>query len=102
MRKHSIKLRPNKCELFKRRIRYIGHMVSGDGVQIDPKDIEAVVSLKVRKPCTVGDVRALLGFLGYYRSFIQDFSQIARPLFELLQSPAETDTSSIKNLKRQG
>ena len=89
MRQHGIKLRPKKCELFKRKIRYIGRMVSGEGIHIDPKDLEAVIALKERKPRTVGELRALLGFLSYYRSFVQDFSRLARPLFELLQNPAE-------------
>lgn len=91
MRQHGIKLRPKKCELFKRQVRYIGRMVSGDGVQIDPKDLEAVIHLKEKEPQTVGEVRALLGFLGYYRSFIQDFSRQAKPLFELLQNPDESN-----------
>lgn len=64
----------------------MGRLVSGEGVQIDPKDLEAVTQFKERKPTTVGEVRALLGFLSYYRSFIQDFSRVARPLFELLQN----------------
>lgn len=87
MREHGIKLRPKKCELFKRQVRYIGRMVSGEGVQVDPKDLEAVLQLKEREPKTVGEVRALLGFLGYYRSYIQDFARLAGPLFELLQNP---------------
>lgn len=89
MRQHCIKFRPTKCKLFKRKICYIGRMVSGEGIQIEPKDLEAVIALKKRKPHTVGEPRILLGFLSYYRSFIQDFSRLARPLFELLQNPAE-------------
>lgn len=65
--------------------------MSGEGVRIDPQDLEAVLALKTKEPHTVGDVKSLLGFLGYYRSFIQDFSRLARPLFELLQKPADTE-----------
>lgn len=63
MRQHGIKLRPTKCELFKREIRYIGRMVSGEGIHIDPKDLEAVIALKERKPRTVGELRTLLGVI---------------------------------------
>ncbi|KAL6483998.1 hypothetical protein MHYP_G00088710 [Metynnis hypsauchen] len=80
LRACGIKLRPTKCELFRHQVRYVGRLVSGEGVQIDPKDLEAVRQLGERRPATVGGVRALLGFLSYYRSFIQDFSRLARPL----------------------
>lgn len=89
MRQHGIKLCPAKCELFKKQIRYLGMLVSGEGVQIDPKDLDAVIAMKERKPRTVGELRTLLGFLSYYRSFVQDFSRLARPLFELLQNSNE-------------
>lgn len=94
MREHGIKLRPNKCELFKREVRYLGQLVSGEGVKIDPQDLAAVIALKEKEPHTVGEVKSLLGFLGYYRSFIHDFSRVAKPLFELLQKPNETGKSN--------
>lgn len=53
MREHGIKLRPAKCELFKREVRYLGWQVSGEGVKIDPQDLAAVMALKEREPCTV-------------------------------------------------
>ncbi|KAL6455438.1 hypothetical protein MHYP_G00361400 [Metynnis hypsauchen] len=94
LRACRIKLRPTKCELFRRQVRYVGRLVSGEGVQIDPKDLEAVRQLGERRPATVGEVRALLGFLSYYRSFIQDFSRLARPLFELIQGSRESGKAS--------
>lgn len=94
MREHGIKLRPKKCEVFKKQVRYIGRLISEDGIQMDPKDVEAVRALQEKEPHTVGDVRKLLGFLSYYRSFIQDFSRLARPLFELLCS-SETNVEPI-------
>ena len=86
LQRHGVKLRPEKCELFRREVRYVGRLVSAQGVRIDPKDLDAVRSLASRTPQTVGDVRKLTGFLGYYRSYIQDFSRIAKPIYELLQS----------------
>lgn len=83
---HGVKLRPEKCELFKREVRYVGRIVSGEGVKIDPRDFEAVQALTNKIPQTVGEVRKLTGFLGYYRSYIQDFSRIAKPIYELLQT----------------
>lgn len=95
LREHGVKLRPKKCEFFKRQVRYVGRLVTSEGVQIDPKDLEAVLHLKERGPKNVGEVRALLGFLGYYRSFIQDFSRIARPLFKLQESHVESGEQPV-------
>ncbi|MGL5295231.1 MAG: ribonuclease H family protein, partial [Aeromonas sp.] len=65
--------------------RYVGRLVSVDGFCIDPKDLDAVLSLKEQKPTTVGELHRLLGFISYYRTYIQDFSRIAKPLYVLLQ-----------------
>lgn len=54
MREYGIKLWPKKCEHFKRQIRYLGWMVSGEGTEIDPKELEAVLQLKKKAPKTVG------------------------------------------------
>lgn len=97
MREHDIKLRPTKCELFQREVRYLGRLVSGEGVKIDPQDLAAVMALKEKEPHTIGNVKSLLGFLGYYRSFIRDFSHTAKPLFELLQKPMEKVTHRTSN-----
>lgn len=85
LQNYGVKLRPTKCDLFKREVRYVGRLVSAEGVRIDPKDLEAVYALKKETPATVGDVRRIAGFLSYYRSYIQDFSRIAKPIYELLQ-----------------
>ncbi|KAJ8006164.1 hypothetical protein DPEC_G00125400 [Dallia pectoralis] len=79
LERDGVKLKPEKCELYRKEIRYVGRLVSAEGVRMDPKDIEAVRALKDKTPQTVGDVRQLLGFLSYYRTYMQDFSRIAKP-----------------------
>lgn len=64
---------------------------------MDPKDIEAVQALNDKRPQTAGEVRQLLGFLSYYRTYVQDFSQIAKPLYELLQ--VKTDIPSTRTFR---
>uniref|UniRef100_A0AAQ6IVH8 Gypsy retrotransposon integrase-like protein 1 n=1 Tax=Anabas testudineus TaxID=64144 RepID=A0AAQ6IVH8_ANATE len=100
LQRHGVKLRPEKCELFRREVRYVGRIVSAEGVKIDPRDLEAVKTLASKTPQTVGDVRKLTGFLGYYRSYIQDFSRIAKPIYELLQTKpgrAQSGTPGKRN-----
>ena len=78
----GLKLKPSKCEFFKQRIAYLGHIVSDKGIETDPKKIEAIVNWPV--PKTVHDVRSFLGFTNYYRKFIYKYAQKAKPLNKLI------------------
>lgn len=49
-------------------------------MRVDPKDLDAIQALRVKTPTTVGEVAKLLGFLSYYRTYIQDFSRVAKPM----------------------
>ena len=80
----GLKLKPSKCEFFKKRIHYLGHIVSNKGIETDPKKIEAIVNWS--GPHTVHEVRKFLGFTNYYRKFVYKYAQIARPLNKLISS----------------
>ena len=86
LRAHGIKLKPKKWKLFKREVNYLGQIVSASGYRSDPANVEAVLSLKKSNPSTVGEVRKLLGRLGYYRRYIQNFARMAYPIYQLLQA----------------
>lgn len=81
---HGVKLTPRKCEVFKNQVRFLGKLVTQEGYTMDPADIAPVQALKQQKPSTIGELRKLLGFISYYRSYIPNFSQIAKPLYDLL------------------
>ena len=76
--KAGLKLKPNKCEFFKTRITYLGHIVSSKGIETDPKKVKAVKNWTI--PKTVTDVRSFLGFTNYYRRFIRGYAKVAKPL----------------------
>ena len=78
----GLKLKPTKCFFFRNEIEYLGHVVSGKGISTNPKKIEAVT--KWPTPKTVYDVRSFLGFVGYYRRFIKNFSKITKPIREVI------------------
>ena len=79
---HNLKLKASKCEFLRSRVTYLGYVVSEDGIEIDPEKTDAIKTRCV--PTTVKEVRAFLGFAGYYRKFLKDYAKIARPLNDLL------------------
>ena len=78
----GLKLKPTKCEFFKSKTSYLGHIVSSKGIEMDPKKVEAVKNWAV--PKTVTDIRSFLGFTNYYRRFIKDYAKVAKPLNTLI------------------
>ena len=79
--KAGLKLKPSKCKFFKPSLKYLGHIVSKDGIATDPHKIEAICNWPTPKMVT--DVRSFTGFTNYYRKFIKGYAKIARPLHEL-------------------
>ena len=82
MKQHGLTLKPNKCEFFKTKVNYLGHIVSHSGVETDPDKISALASWP--EPDNVKALRSLLGFTGYYRRFVKDYAKIIKPLHDLL------------------
>ncbi|KAL5015646.1 hypothetical protein ScPMuIL_007270, partial [Solemya velum] len=77
----GLKLKPQKCHLFKTEVLYLGFIVSNAGVKTDPDKIERIRSWPT--PCNITDVRSFLGLCCYYRKFVDNFSDIAVPLYNL-------------------
>ncbi len=78
----GLKLKPSKCQWFLYEVRYLGHIVSAEGISTDPDKIAAVAKWPV--PVKAPDLRSFLGFTSYYRRFIKNYLRIAKPLHELV------------------
>ena len=102
LRQHGVKLKPRKCSLFKREVRFLGRIVSGDGYRMDPESVKAVEKLKEAFPKTVGEVRQLAGILSYYRRYIRNFAKIAKPIYDFLTTTGNTGQLPSKTLVSWG
>ena len=68
---------------------FLGHVISANGLSVDPQKIEAVVNWK--PPKKVSEVRSFLGLARYYRKFVEGFSRIAAPLTKLTRKDVKYD-----------
>ncbi|KAG8501193.1 hypothetical protein CXB51_003294 [Gossypium anomalum] len=73
----------SKCEFWLREVGFLEHIVSAEGIRVDPSKISAIIDWK--PPRNVSEVRSFLGLVGYYRHFVKGFSMIATPMTRLLQ-----------------
>jgi hypothetical protein len=65
----NLKLKPAKCSFFRQEVEFLGHVISRDGVQTDPKKIEAIKNIGI--PKNVTDLRRFLGIMSHYRKFVK-------------------------------
>jgi len=78
---HKLFLRLEKCEFHQKQIEYLRLVISKNKIVMDPVKVAGVRKWPIPENQT--DVQAFIGFINFYRHFIQDFSTIARPLFNL-------------------
>ena len=83
----NLRLKLPKCHFARREVKYLGHIISNKGIEVDPSKVEAVISYP--RPKNVREVRRFLGLAGFYRRHIKDFSKVAHPLNNLLHKDAK-------------
>ncbi|KAG8496961.1 hypothetical protein CXB51_008163 [Gossypium anomalum] len=74
-----------------REVRFLGHIVSGDGIRVEPSKISTIVDWKL--PRNVSELRSFLGLASYYRRFVKGFSMIASSMTKLLQKDIKFEWS---------
>ncbi|XP_073030708.1 uncharacterized protein [Primulina eburnea] len=83
LREKELYAKFKKCEFWLKSVAFLGHIISKQGVSVDPKKVEAIKGWP--QPKTVTEIRSFLGLAGYYRKFVEGFSSIAIPLTKLTQ-----------------
>ncbi len=83
LRDANLKVKPSKCSLAKSSIKYLGHVISAEGISMDKDKVKAVNDFPI--PKNMRQLQTFLGLTGYYRRFIKDYAKIAKPLFDLLK-----------------
>ena len=83
IRTAGLKLQPNKCAFARTQVRYLGHIVSREGIEPDPEKVRAIREFP--RPSNISDLRRFLGMALYYRRFIEEFAEIAQPLHALTE-----------------
>jgi len=104
LRANKLYVKFSKCEFWLEKVAFLGHILTAEGVAVDPEKVEAVSNWQ--QPTNVSEIRSFLGLAGYYRRFIEGFSRIARPMMELLKKEkkfvwTESCERSFQNLKRR-
>jgi hypothetical protein len=103
LRKNQFYGKLKKCAFWLSKVAFLGHVISQQGIAVDPKNVAAVVEWK--RPSSVSEIRSFLGLAGYYRCFVPNFSSIAKPLTRLLEkdvlfiwsSDCEVSYQTLKN-----
>ena len=81
LREHRLYAKLSKCQFWLDGVVFLGHIISAEGVSVDPQKVEAILNWK--PPTSVTEKRSFMGLARYYRKFVKGFSKIATPLTRL-------------------
>ena len=91
LRVAGLKLKLSKCKFLQRRVEFLGHIVSENGIEPDESKVEKIKTFPI--PRNVSEVRSWISLCGYYRKFVPGFAAIAHPLTQLTKKDAKFEWS---------
>ena len=94
LRKFRLLVHPDKCEFLRKECSYLGHIITEFGVKPDPGKTSIVE--RYPTPQNQKQIKSFLGLIGFYRKFINNFSDIAKPLTDLLKKDKEFLWTSLQ------
>jgi hypothetical protein len=83
LRENKLYGKLSKCSFFQKEIHYLGHIISGEGISIDPEKVKVIMEWPVLK--NAHEVRSFMGLVGYYQRFVEGFSKIEKHITNLQQ-----------------
>lgn len=102
LQEHRLYANRKKCNFGQTSVAYMGHVISRDGVAVDPDKIATMLRWAI--PTNVRELRGFLGLTGYYRKFIKGYATVAGPLTKLLKKGdfcwTKAATDAFETLKR--
>src|SRR6202048_23618 len=87
LRRFGLYANAEKCSFFKSEVDFLGFIVGREGIRMDPNRVETIANWP--RPESIHDVQVFLGFVNFYRRFIEGYSHIARPLTDLLKGSSK-------------
>ena len=93
LRVPNLKLKPSKCQLFRDKVLYLGHVVNAAGVSPDAAKLRVLSTLPV--PETVRDIQSFFGFINFYGEFIPNSTHLTAPLYSLTVGKKGNDKVSL-------
>jgi hypothetical protein len=85
LRQAELFVNPKKSEFYQTEVEYLGYTINPEGVKMDTSRVDAISKWKEHPPKTYRDIQVFIGFCNFYRRFIYQFSQVARPILLLLK-----------------
>lgn len=88
-RKTNFKVQLDKSEFLRQTVKFLGHIITPEGILPNPDKIEAIIKFPI--PKTRKEIQSFLGLIGYYRKFIKDCAKLTKPLTSCLKKGAKIE-----------